>query len=472
MDNASGGAVSPDGSKIAFLRTDAEGSKEVWVMGSDGNDPQRIVEAARPEALGNAGDLTINEVNTPASLRIAWSPDGGRLAYIRRFGAVSPGPTVVKHSLETVDLIGGKPRVLMTTTRLLQVVCWTGDGRLLYGYRNDPADERVDSGIWSLRVNQKSGEPEGKEAQLTEGAGRIAGLSVTRDGKRLVLWRDNFSPGVFLTENNSETHSLSKPRRLTFDKNPNFVEAWTPDSRAVLFSSNRSGTYKVFRQAIDQAVPEVLVEGRGIFQPRMSPDGTQVLYLSGYNPQDPVQPVRVMAVPLAGGPPRVVLQMPFIVTFQCLRSPMKLCVLGTAERLFWFDPEDGKVQPFYSLQRPAVYNWMVSPDGSQLAVVYLGSEHKITFVTLNDNRRREVELKELLSIGMDWTADSKSVFATGWTANQIPVVLGVEPNGNHRVLLEGDRAAPFWFTIPSPDGRYLALEVVTRENNVWMVENF
>jgi Tol biopolymer transport system component len=151
---------------------------------------------------------------------------------------------------------------------------------------------------------------------------------------------------------------------------------------------------------------------------------------------------------------------------------MKLCVLGTAERLFWFDPEDGKVQPFYSLQRPAVYNWMVSPDGSQLAVVYLGSEHKITFVTLNDNRRREVELKELLSIGMDWTADSKSVFATGWTANQIPVVLGVEPNGNHRVLLEGDRAAPFWFTIPSPDGRYLALEVVTRENNVWMVENF
>jgi Tol biopolymer transport system component len=117
MDNASGGAVSPDGSRIAFLRADAEGSKEVWVMGNNGNNPRRIVEVARPEALGNADDLTINEVNTPATLRIAWSPDGRRLAYIRRFDAVSPGPTVVKHSLETVDLIGGKPRVLMTTTR-------------------------------------------------------------------------------------------------------------------------------------------------------------------------------------------------------------------------------------------------------------------------------------------------------------------------------------------------------------------
>ena len=115
---------------------------------------------------------------------------------------------------------------------------------------------------------------------------------------------------------------------------------------------------------------------------------------------------------------------------------------------------------------------MVSPDGSQLALVYAGSEHKITFVTLNDNRRREVELKELLSMGMDWTADSKSVLATGWAANGASVVLAVEPEENRRVLLEGERAEPYGWAIPSPDGRYLALEVVSRENNVWMVENF
>jgi hypothetical protein len=93
-------------------------------------------------------------------------------------------------------------------------------------------------------------------------------------------------------------------------------------------------------------------------------------------------------------------------------------------------------------------------------------------VTLNDDRSREVELKERLSIGMDWTSDSKSVLVTGWAANGASVVLAVEPNGNHRVLLEGERAAPYWWAIPSPDGRYLALQVVTRENNVWMVENF
>jgi hypothetical protein len=39
---------------------------------------------------------------------------------------------------------------------------------------------------------------------------------------------------------------------------------------------------------------------------------------------------------------------------------------------------------------------------------------------------------------MDWTADAKSVFASGWTANEIPVVLGVEPNATwHCKWLQG-----------------------------------
>jgi len=397
---------------------------------------------------------------------------GKRLAYVKRFEAASPGPSEDKHSLETGDLLGGQPKVLKTSTYLLDVVTWATDGRLLFGYRNDPASERVDTGIWSLRVNQESGEPEGKEVQLSTGAGRLCGLSVSRDGKRLVLWRENLSPTVFLTEIDAKTHSLSRPRRLTLDENSNIVADWTPDSQAVLFFSNRNGTYKIFRQRIDQVVPEVLVERHSLFQPRVSPNGKEILYLTGYNPQTPAQPVSVMAAPLAGGPSRVVLQMPFIETFQCLRNPSKLCVLATPKGLFSFDPEDGKVQPLYDLQAPVVFNWMVSPDGEQLALVYAGSKHKITFVTLRNNGRREVELPESLGIGLDWMPDSKGFLLTGWSTNGAPVVIGLEPDGQHQVLLEGDRAVQYWYAIPSPDGRHAALQVVTRENNVWMVENF
>jgi Tol biopolymer transport system component len=472
MDNASAGAVSPDGSKIAFLRSDAKGSIEIWVMATDGNNLQRIVQAAVPEGSTRAGD-TINRMFAPVFVSaFAWSPNGKRLAYVKRFEAASPGPSERKHSLETVDLLGGQPKVLKTSMHLLDVVAWATDGRLLFGYRNDPASEFVDTGIWSLRVNQESGEPEGKEVQLSEGAGRLCGLSVSRDGKRLVLWRDNLSPTVFLTEIDAETHGLRRPRRLTLDENSNIVEDWTPDSQAVLFFSNRNGTYKIFRQGIDQVVPEVLVEGHSLFQPRASPNGREVLYLAGYNPQTPAQPVSVMAVSLAGGPSRVVLQMPFIETFQCLRNPAKLCVLATTERLFSFDPEDGQVQPFYELQAPVVFNWMVSPDGEQLALVYAGSKHTITFVRLRNNGRREVELQESLGQGMDWTPDSKGLLLTGWTTNGAPVVIGIEPDGQHRVLQEGDRAVQYWWAVPSPDGRYAALQVLTWKNNIWMVENF
>ena len=73
---------------------------------------------------------------------------------------------------------------------------------------------------------------------------------------------------------------------------------------------------------------------------------------------------------------------------------------------------------------------------------------------------------------IDWASDGKSVFVGSQIANGAPVMLSVEPGGNHRVLLKGDRATRFWWAIPSPDGRYAALEVVTGENNVWMVENF
>jgi len=239
-----------------------------------------------------------------------------------------------------------------------------------------------------------------------------------------------------------------------------------------LVVSNRSGTYKLYRQSIDQAVPEVLVEGRGVVLPRVSPDGTQVLYLDGYNPESPAQPINVMAVPLAGGQPRVVLRMSNITAIECTRSPSKLCLIATTDRLSWFDPNTGKVEPFLPAQGTAFDNWSISPDGSLIALFYHGSMHKLSFVTVSDKTRREVELKESVGIGMDWAADGKTIFVTGLAENGAPVVVGVEPDGNHRVLLEGDKSTAYWWLIPSPDGRYAALEEVTGANNVWMVENF
>ena len=74
MDNASGGAVSPDGSKIAFLRSDAMGLPEIWVMATDESNLQRVAQAAVPAGSTRAGD-TINRMFESVFVSAAaWSP--------------------------------------------------------------------------------------------------------------------------------------------------------------------------------------------------------------------------------------------------------------------------------------------------------------------------------------------------------------------------------------------------------------
>jgi len=93
-------------------------------------------------------------------------------------------------------------------------------------------------------------------------------------------------------------------------------------------------------------------------------------------------------------------------------------------------------------------------------------------MVVSDKTTHEVELNSWPPRNIDWAADGKSVFVSSRTANGTPVILGLEPNGNHRVLLEGDSATQLWWAVSSPDGRYAALGEVTGANNVWMVENF
>ena len=478
MENASEAAISPDGSKIAFLRGDAVGSLEIWVMGTDGTNLHRIADATAPGASIPLGYGTGSQPLTGVHLSaVAWSPDGRQLAYLRLLKEGTRSTLFeAKHSLETVDVDGGKPKVLRISTQLLPVLCWAFGGRLFYAYRDNPASEREDSGIWSVRVNQKSGELEGKPVQLTRGAGRIGGLSVSGDGRRLVLWRANSFPQVFLAEIDGETGRFKTPRRLSLDESTNHVYAWTPDSRTVLFSSNRSGTTKLYRQAIDQAVPEVLVEGRGLFLARMNPGGTRVLFVDGFNTLDPALPQHILSVPLEGGTPRVVLQWPSIHNMQCASSPSKLCLFdsleGSTAHFFTFDPEDGRTQEFATLQVKGGLDWSLSRDGSQLALNLEPLGHRLTFMAVGDKSTHVVEVNQWPLTNIDWAPDGKSVLVSTRTANGARPILGVEPNGNCRVLLESDNATQLWWAIESPDGRYVALTEVTGANNVWMVENF
>jgi Tol biopolymer transport system component len=134
---------------------------------------------------------------------------------------------------------------------------------------------------------------------------------------------------VFIAEFDKNIRHLSAPHRLTLDENENIPFAWTPDSESAFFASNRNGTWKIFKQPIDQTTAELVVEGTKVFMPRLSADGSAILYLEGYGPENPSIPVSIMRKKLAGGAPQEVLRQTAISNIQCARIPSRVCLFST-----------------------------------------------------------------------------------------------------------------------------------------------
>ena len=464
MDDAAGGSVSPDGSRIAYVPGPEFGS-ELWVMDSDGANARRVA-LARKADQPNLGDGWIQHP--------AWSPNGSRLAYVESHLA-TPDPPVFANSLLTRDANGGDLQVVLKDdSRLRSALWWTADERLLFAYLNDPASEREDTAVDSISMDERTGKAAASLQRVTEGQGWIGGLSATSDGKRLVVSRGNTTRQVFITEPDPGNHRWKAPRRLTLDTNESLATAWTADSKAVLFVSDRSGTWKLFKQNIDETTAEVLVEGRSMRFPRLSADGSQILYLVESETGDHSLPASLMSKPLAGGPPRLVLRENGISNYQCARAPSQLCIfsklVGDDFILISFDLEHGAGREVTRIPN-GLSHWSLSPDGSRLALVL--EPHRIRFLSPDTGAAHDVSLNDWPVFNIDWAADGARVFVRSIKSAGVPVILALDGSGKAEVVIEGQAHSNFTFFIQSPDGRHGILEMPTPgDNNAWMVENF
>jgi DNA-binding winged helix-turn-helix (wHTH) protein len=466
MDDAAGGSVSPDGSRIAYVPGPKFGS-ELWVMDSDGANSQRVALARKPDQP-NLGDGWIQ--------RSAWSPNGTRLAYVESHLATTQAdPQLYANSLLTRDANGGDLQVVLNDdSRLRSALSWTADGRILFAYLNNPTSEREDTGVDSISIDERTGKAAAAPQRVTQGQGWIGGLSATSDGKRLVVSRGNTTRQVFITEPDPTNHRWTAPRRLTLDTNESLATAWTADSKAVLFVSDRNGTWKLFKQNIDETTAEVFVEGRSMRFPRLSADGLQVLYLVESQQDDHLLPASLMSKPLAGGPPRLVLRENGISNYQCARAPSHLCIfsrlIGSDHILASFDPEKGPGREITRIPSGGSH-WSLSPDGSRLALVL--DSHRIRFLSPDSGAAHDVSLNDWPVSNVDWSADGARLYIRSITPAGVPVILALNGAGKAEVVIEGRVDSNFTFFIQSPDGRHGILEIPTPDdNNAWMVENF
>ncbi len=451
-------AVSPDGTHIAFLK----GSKmrqQLWMVAADGSGPQKL--------RGVEGDYFG---------QIAWSPDGQKIAYAR--GTLKYG-FGIQLAIEITELASQSTHELMAPAGLNLPLAWGADGRLIYMV-NEPPPRQAEMSLWWIPVN-RAGEIAGPATRMSTDPGAVAGISVSTDGKHLVMLKGVSQSDVYVTKLENGGIRISPPQRLTLDDRYDLPFDWSPDGREIVFASDRGGRFSIYKQAIDQTVAELLVGGsNALTLGRLSPDGTQLLYLS-YSPEYSNSPeVSLMRMPQAGGPPQRVLKATSISNQQCARLPSTVCVYSEVSdnglAFFNFDPLKGKGQQIFQIKDivTKIYNWSLSPDGTTLAIARGRASDgvvKIRLVSVSAGTERWLTLPDLSDLStLDWSADSESL----WTASageEGNALLNVNLNGQVREVWRPQRLTVGW-AIPSRDGRYLALQVSSGSANAWMLENF
>jgi serine/threonine protein kinase/Tol biopolymer transport system component len=457
-------AISPDASKIAYgRRRSALGAREIWLMGSHGESPHKILTAEDHSSFG----------------AIAWSTAGNRIA----FSCTRLQGDYQEVSVKTCDLDGAHPTTIIRDDAL-NALSWLPAGRLIYS-RSTRTGTTGAGELWELNVDDEHGRARGNSRRLADWSGfSIRNFSATADGKRLTFLRGTSHCTIHVADLNANGRRVIDSRRLTMDDNINIALAWTPDSREVVFSAQRAATRQIYRQSLDPGSAPRLVTpapDTNFYMARFSPDGAS-LFLEG----EPVssRKMAIYRVGFAGGLPQVLFPVDGLTLYWCTNRTGGLCALGRVTAgmnelaVSRFDTSgiSGKdllripLEPGSDAHAGLDYAWHLSSDGSRIGILKRHS-NQIRLARLDGGPAKIISLNGYPDlIDLYWAADAQSLFVSS---------LGPDGARLLHVDLDGD-THPIWLQpettwlwgLPSPDGRHLAISSEGPEANVWMVDNF
>jgi hypothetical protein len=113
----------------------------------------------------------------------------------------------------------------------------------------------------------------------------------------------------------------------------------------------------------------------------------------------------------------------------------------------------------------------VSPDGASIAFLTGEGSHTIRLVTLHGEPIRDIDVpgdKYLQSL--DWAPDGSGFFTTLNAEGEASLAF-VPMKGAPRVLMSDKRFAVSW-SVPSHDGKKIAIFAATQTSDVWTLSGF
>jgi Tol biopolymer transport system component len=356
----------PDGGEIVYATRRLGRPQELWRVTGSGGTPQPVSEAGE-----NAYYPAVSRTDK-------------RLAYVR---------TTYDENIWQLDLAGGKasgpPTKLIASTWQDNAPQYSPDGKKI-AFASDR------SGSYEIWVAGADGSG---AVQLTSQGGHAGSPRWSPDGRRIAF--DGSVGGnadIFAIDaaGGVMNGSASAPRRITTgpaNGHARSLPSWSADEKWIYYTSEQTGRYEIWRASAEGGQESQLTHHGG-FDPRESPDGTQLYYTKQRNVSE-IWKISLVGG-AAGGVETPVLTDPATATDFGWWQPFNDGIYLVSrvpesrpeeDRIQFFDLGTKNINPIAPLSKPVsgYGGFSVSPDRQH--IVFAQIDHNESDIMLMENFR-------------------------------------------------------------------------------------
>lgn len=444
--------LSPDGKKVAFVRSDSKNNRALFLTANtnDGSDERELINSQFQEF---------------GIIAAAWSPDGQSIAY-SGFKPTGGGQNLAY--INEIPATGGESRTIWSApnTFIGDGLVWLpGKRGLLLTISNR---QQLLSQVWEVPYQN------GEARQVTKDFNSYGTLSLTADGKSLLSIQQDFNLSVWVVP----ADNPAQARRITTGKVEGIGIAWASDNR-VVYGSTVSGNQDIWITNTDGSNKRQLTNNAGSnSEPCSFANGEQIAFVSlrGGIPQVWRTDVNTgEAAQMTTGAGAYGVACAFRED-----SVYTLSIKNTETPYIWRTSVKGEEVPI-EIKQGLNYRPALSPDGRRVAYIYWDEAEqrlKQQIQTIETGAAQPFQLPVTAIRGVNqppiifrWTGDGKALsyisdeneVSNIWT---LPLSSDVKPkqitNFNESYILYFD-----W----SPDGKQLAISRGTRTSDVVLIKD-